>query len=137
MIRLLTLLMMTQSVSAEALIATRTMRAHSVLTASDIAFSSNTKFHGLTDPNDVIGMEARVVLYAGRPIRALDIGPPALVERNQVVPLIFLTSAMMIETEGRALARGAVGDRIRIMNLSSRTTVTGRVTAEGTVQVSK
>ncbi len=34
---------------------------------------------------EVVGLEARVTLYAGRPIRAADLGPPALVDRNQIV----------------------------------------------------
>ncbi|MEM9971263.1 MAG: flagella basal body P-ring formation protein FlgA, partial [Pseudomonadota bacterium] len=43
---------------------------------------------------------------------------------------------LTIRTEGRVLDRGAVGDRVRVMNLTSRSTVSGIVAAGGTVVVS-
>ena len=90
----------------------------------------------LTHPLDVVGMETRVVLYADRPIRPGDIGPPSLVDRNQLVTLIFRQQGLNIATEARALGRGSEGDRIRVMNLSSRTTVSGRIDAAGRVVAS-
>ena len=85
---------------------------------------------------DVIGQEARVVLYAGRPVLPNDIGPPALIDRNQIVTLVYIAGPMTILAEGRSLGRGAVGDRVRVMNLSSRTTITGSVSLSGDVIVS-
>ena len=78
---------------------------------------------GFADVHELIGMETRVVLYAGRPILRGDVGPPAIVQRNQIVPLIYSGGGLRIVTEGRALGRGAAGETIRIMNLTSRTTV--------------
>ena len=70
-----------------------------------------------------VGMETRVTIYKGRPIRMTDLGPPTLIQRNAVVSLVFRRGALSIHTEGRALDRGALGDRIRIMNIDSRRTV--------------
>jgi len=81
-------------------------------------------------------MEARVALYAGRPIRQGDVGPPAVVDRNQIIPLVYMRSGVMISTEGRALDRAGPGDLIRVMNLSSRSTVTARVGSDGAAYVS-
>jgi flagella basal body P-ring formation protein FlgA len=92
---------------------------------------------GLPGLDAVIGQEARIALYPGRAIRPGDVGPPASIERNQVVALVFAKGGLRIETEGRALARGGVGDYVRVMNLASRTTVTGRVTADGRIEVSR
>ena len=78
-------------VVAETIVATRTIRSQAILTESDIELIEQNIAGALTSPEDVIGMEARVVLYAGRPIRINDIGPPALVERNQIVTLYFST----------------------------------------------
>jgi flagella basal body P-ring formation protein FlgA len=89
----------------------------------------------LAYPVLAVGMEARVAIYAGRPVRAQDLGAPALVERNQLVPLIYLSGGLAISTEGRALARGAAGEVIRVMNLSSRNTVNGRVGPDGAIYV--
>ena len=120
---------------SETLIATRTLRAQSILTASDVAVAPETVSGSLTDIADVIGMEARVAIYQGRPIRQADLGPPAIIDRNQIVALNYLAGALVITAEGRALGRGGVGDQIRVMNVASRTTVTGVVTADGSVRV--
>lgn len=120
---------------AEALIATRTIRAQTVLTAEDMALVAAEIPGALTDPALAVGLEARVTLYAGRPIGQGDVGPPALVERNQTVALVYRSGGLSILTEGKALARGAVGEAIRVMNLTSRATVTGTVAPDGSVIV--
>ena len=135
MIRILLLLLMTQPAYSESLIAARTLRASSIVTASDVQRSADKVAGSYQRVDQVIGMETRVVLYAGRPILQGDVGPPAIVLRNQIVPLVFNSSSLRIVTEGRSLGRGAAGDVIRIMNLSSRSTVTGRIQADGSVQV--
>lgn len=120
---------------AETVVATRTIRALSVLGPDDVAIVKNHVPGALGSLTAVLGQEARVTLYAGRPIRAQDVGPAAIVERNQIVPLAYLSAPLAIRTEGRALARAGVGDTIRVMNLASRSTVTGRVREDGTVVV--
>ncbi|KIC18311.1 MULTISPECIES: flagellar basal body P-ring formation chaperone FlgA [unclassified Leisingera] len=120
---------------AEYLVPLRTIRAKAIVNAEDLALKKGEILGALSDPSDVIGMEARVALYAGRPMRPGDIGPPAIVERNDLVTLIFRQGGLTIAAEGRALGRGAAGEALRVMNLSSRTTVTGRITNDGSVEV--
>lgn len=120
---------------ADIVVPTRTIRAGNVIAPADLVVKPGHRDGVARRTEDVIGQEARVALYAGRPIRLDDLGPPALIDRNQPVTLVFLRGGLAISTEGRALARGAEGDLIRVMNLSSRATVTGRVTADGTVAV--
>ena len=122
-------------VSAETLVAARTIRAQAILAPSDIALADAHTPGALTDPADAVGLEARVVLYAGRPIRPGDLGPPATVTRNQTVTLLYRSGGLTIATEGRALGRGGPGDAIRVMNTASRSTVTGTVTETGAVLV--
>jgi len=76
-----------------------------------------------------------VVLYAGRPIRPGDVGPPALIERNQIVTLHYRSGPLTIAAEARALGRAAAGEEVRVMNLASRSTVTGTVTETGGVVI--
>ena len=85
---------------------------------------------------EVVGLEARVALYPGRPVRVADVGPPAVIERNQVIQLTYLRGGLAIRTEGRALGRGGEGDRVKVMNLASRNTVLGLVQSDGSVSVS-
>jgi flagella basal body P-ring formation protein FlgA len=121
---------------SESLIANRNIRPTTILTAADFTVIAD-RIDGAADhPDLAIGMEARVAIYAGRPIRPEDLGPPALVDRNQIVTLHFATGGLTIQAEGRMLDRGGYGDVVRVMNLASRTTITGTVQADGTIRVS-
>lgn len=122
---------------ADTLTAARVIRANSVIELTDIVVADASIPGALTNTNDVIGKEARVTLYPGRPIMPSHIGPAALVTRNQSVTLVYMQGGLSIATEGRALSRGGVDDTVRVMNLESRTTVIGQVRADGTIQVSK
>lgn len=121
---------------ADVLVTARTLRAGTQITAGDLSLVRGTPPHGAARmPSDVIGMEARVTLYAGRPIPLGSLSEPALVERNQLVSLVFHHGGLEIRADGRALGRGGAGETIRIMNLASRSTVSGRVTGPGIVAV--
>lgn len=118
------------------LLSTRTLRANHVIAAEDLTPGTQPARPGfVTHPDEAIGMEARVTLYTGRPIPLSGLGPPALVERNQLVTLIFRQNGLEIRAEGRALGRAALEDAVRVMNLASRTTVTGHVTGPGVITV--
>lgn len=131
----LVLLLSALPASAETLVAARTLRAQTVLAPGDLTVADGVVPGALTAPDEAIGLETRVAIYQGRPIRPDDLGPPAVIDRNQLVVLSYVAGALTITAEGRALGRGGVGDRIRVMNLASRTTVTGLVAADGSVRV--
>ena len=122
-------------VCADSLVATRPIRAMATITAEDVTLVAADIEGALTDVAAAVGQEARVVIYPGRPVRAADLGPPAIVERNQIVALSYRRDGLAIVTEGRARARGSAGDVIRVMNLSSRVTVTGLIQPDGLVDV--
>ena len=83
----------------------------------------------------LVGQEIRRAVYAGRPVAEGAPGPATLVERNAVVVMDYAAGALSIRTEGRALDAGAAGDRIRVMNLASRITVTAVVSGPDRVSV--
>lgn len=122
-------------VAAQTVVATRTIRSQAILTAADVNLIEQSIAGSYISPDEVIGMETRVVLYAGRPIKIDDIGPPAIIERNQIVTLVYSAGVLTIAAEARALGRAGIGDRLRVMNLSSRSTVTGWVQENGNVFV--
>lgn len=122
--------------AADTLLATRTLRAGTVIGPGDVALAAGDLPGALTRPEDAVGQEARVAIYAGRPVMAANVGPPAAVDRNDIVALHFRRGGLAITAEGRALGRGAPGETVRVMNLSSRTTVSGRIAADGSVHVS-
>ena len=128
-------LLLTNAASAQTLVAARTVRSQAILTPLDLSVIAKTIPGSLENPDQAIGLEARVVLYAGRPIRPGDVGPAAIIERNQIVTLLFRRGALTIAAEARALGRAGVGDMLRVMNLASRSTVSGTVRPDGTVMV--
>lgn len=103
---------------------------------SDISAARDSWPGAIATLEDAIGREARVTLYPGRPILIGDLADRAVVDRNQIVLLNYLSGAIAIVTEGRALSRGRPGERIRAMNLASRTTIWGTVQPDGTLEVS-
>jgi len=131
----LTLALLPLPAMADTVVAAHTVRAQTVLTALDVGLVSQTVPGALSDLDFAIGMEARVMLYAGRPVRAADLVPPALIQRNQIVVLRYLSGGLSIAVEARALGRAAVGESLRVMNLASRSTVSGRVSETGEVIV--
>ena len=132
---LVSLLLMPTALLAETVVATRTIRSHAIIGPNDVTIKPVENSGSLSEIRDAVGKEARVILYAGRPIRPGDVGPVALIERNQIVPLVFISGNIKISTEARSLGRGGEGDFIRVMNLSSRTTITGEISADGSVTV--
>ncbi len=137
MIRIVILILLGSPVAAETIVAARTIPAQTLIAPDDLLVRDVTIAGGESDPLLFVGMESRVALYAGRPIRVGDVGLPAVVERNQIIPLIFVRNGLKISTEGRSLARAGPGEMIRIMNLSSRSTVSARIGKDGAAYVSQ
>ena len=121
--------------AADTLGAARTIQATERLTEEHLQLASVNTPGAASRIDQVLGREARRTIFQGRPIFLSDVAAPALIERNQIVLLVFRAGGLSIETEGRAMERGASGDRIRVLNLSSRTTVLGRVDQFGAVNV--
>lgn len=133
--RVFCLVLMAQPVLADSIVATRTIRAKALIGPDDITVVAADVPGALSDPAQALGQEARVAIYAGKPVRASDLGAPALVERNQTVMLIYSAGGLAISTEGRALARAAEGDLVRVINLASKVTISGRVGPDGAIYV--
>ena len=123
------------SAMADSVVATRTIRAQSVIAAQDVAMVPAEITGALTATDAAVGLEAKVTLFAGRPVRAADLAAPALIQRNQVVAVVYQVAGLTIRTDGRALERGGAGAVIKVMNLSSHLTVQGAISADGSVRV--
>ncbi len=120
---------------ADTLVSTRTIRSNTIIGPEDVTLKAGDSVGSLTRIEEAVGQETRVILYAGRPIRPQDIGPVTIIERNQIVPLVFRRGSLRIITDARSLGRGGVGDFLRVMNLTSRSTVSGIIGADGSVTV--
>lgn len=118
------------SVSADPIIASRTLPAGTIITVEDIITSDDNG-----DLTDIVGLQTRMIIYEGKPIHPSRLTPAQLVNRNQIVPITYETPFMVIQTEGRALEAGQAGHIIRVMNISSKATISGRISHDGTVRV--
>lgn len=133
--RWIVLCLLPMPVWAEAFVPTRVIRAGDVIQAEDISAIQAEIPHAVALIDEIMGQEARVTLYPGRPIKREHLGPPTMVDRNQIVSVAYQSGNLAITTEGRALSRGGVGDVIRVLNLASRATLQGQIMADGSVRV--
>ena len=97
----------------------------------DIDFSADT----ISDPEKLVGMTARRMIPAGRPIKDVDIEAQQLIERGSLVVLSLNSGALSLTTEAKALENGAKGDVIRVLNTTSNQTLQATVVAENLVSV--
>ncbi|MGV6803336.1 MAG: flagellar basal body P-ring formation chaperone FlgA [Ruegeria sp.] len=120
---------------ADIAVTNRTVRAKEIINLADIEVIAGEVPGAIQRPVVLVGQEAKTALYPGRPIFQSNVGPPAIVDRNDLVTLVFIKNGLSIMADGRALGRGAVGDRIRVMNLTSRATITGEIRSDGQIEV--
>ncbi|WP_340425145.1 SAF domain-containing protein [Yoonia sp. GPGPB17] len=73
---LLALLLAVSPAAAETVVAARTIRAQSVITVDDVIIEGEATAAAIEAARNIIGMEARVALFAGRPIRPGDVARP-------------------------------------------------------------
>lgn len=130
-------LFMGSAALAETVVPTRTIRAQELISREDLTLKPAKVSAAFSSISEVVGLEARVALYPGRPVRHGDVGPPAIVSRNQIIPIVYEHAGLRIRTEGRVLDRAAVGDWVKIMNMESRTTVMGQMRADGSASVAE
>lgn len=120
--------------AAEELVAARNIRAGAIITAADIENPSDRD--AMRRAIDIIGMETSRTLYRGQPLDEEDLRKPTLVKRNAIVHMEYSNGPMIISAEGRALDKGGMGERIRVMNLLSKRVVTATVTGADSVRTS-
>lgn len=123
--------------SADTVVATRTIRPQQIVTADAVRLDPADVPGAFASLDAVVGLEARTAIYPGRAVMQGALGVPALIERNQAVELVYAHAGLRIRAEGRALGRGAAGERVRVMNVDSRTVLFGTIGQDGTILVNK
>lgn len=137
---LLSLLALTAFASpswSDTVIAKHLIRPGTTITSLDIVLTPENLPNGASMPEEVIGLEASSLIYPGRPLGAHNLRLPAIIERNSIVTVHFARKGLAIKTEGRALERASVGESVKVMNLDSRTTLTGLAMSNGSVLVAQ
>lgn len=118
-----------------------TMRQGAVIGARDIEMISIREDEIRNDmvlsADELIGMTPRRVILPGKKVKVNDLRAPLIVERGDIVTLMFNDGGMTLTAKGKALENGAKGDLVRIANTTSSRTVEGLVTAQREVLVKK
>ncbi len=118
---------------------TRSILRGEVIQARDIELESLPRHQIrpgiLLTESELIGMAARRSLQTGRPLRIDDIEPPKLVRRNTPVIIVYQTEGMTLSIRGRAIADGAMGEMVGVMNVRSSRIIEGVVTGPGRVAI--
>lgn len=83
----------------------------------------------------LVGMEIRRRIAAGKPIKARDLRRPALIQKGQTVVMRYQRGGLVLSTTGKALNDGAMGDLIEIRNMQSDRAVTAEVIGKNAVRI--
>jgi flagellar basal body P-ring formation protein FlgA len=84
---------------------------------------------------DAVGLQLRHAVVAGQPFAVAEMMHPALVQRGSDVQMQLQAPGISLLAQGVALESGATGDRIRVLNPSSRAVVDAEVIGPGRVRV--
>lgn len=87
------------------------------------------------DPATVIGMQLKLQMQAGIPIPLSNLMQPTQINRGDAVRLQLQVGDLWLTGQGQALESGAVGDRIRVRNVSSQAVLEAEVVRPGEVRV--
>ena len=90
---------------------------------------------GLHDPEDVIGLTARVPLTPDRPLTASQLVHPVLVHKDNSVVMIYDMPTLRVTASGLALSDGSRNDLVEVLNPSTKMVITGRVTDRSQIEV--
>jgi flagella basal body P-ring formation protein FlgA len=116
-----------------------TIRTGSLIGEHDIAFidikEKELQHDFVLNKENITGMTPRRIINAGKPIRTIELQPPQLVARGEMVTIIFKDNAMTLTAQGKALQSGAKGDIIRVVNTSSNRSIQTYVSGSKEVSV--
>ncbi len=112
--------------------ARRHLRVGTILQRSDITVSGSEPAQAAA--LDIVGMEVKRTIYADKPIMPEDISTPTAIKRNAIVTIEFKKGPLLITTEARVLDPGAVGETVRVMNISSKVILSAIVVSSSKVK---
>lgn len=89
----------------------------------------------IEEPADGLGMEVKRRVSQGTPLTTSMIKKPNIIKRGQQVSIVARAGSMEVRMSGKALSNGAVGERVRVLNLKSKKKLEGTVTPKGDIKV--
>jgi len=129
----------TISVYKKVLAATHTLQRGDILTESDLKLIkydvSRLSYGYFEDIKIGVGMKVKRHIMVDKVLTPAMLKKPQVIKRGQKVSILAHSGRMQVRMIGKALNNGAIGDRIRVMNMKSRQKVEGVVTSSSEVEV--
>ena len=124
---------------AEAIVAARPIARQQVIGPSDLQLQrtevSKLPLGYLDDPTAAIGFEAQRALNPGQVLSGSNVAPRQLIKRGQQVTILSARPGLQVQMKGEAMEDGALGQRIRVRNRSSKRIIEGYVQPSGNIRV--
>jgi len=129
----------TISVYKDVLVASRQLQKGTILTEADIKLKKMdlAKLHYgfFEELKQGTGKKLKRRLLAGAVLTPAILKNPQLIRRGQKINIMAQSGRMVIRMDGKALANGAVGERIKVMNEKSGKKLEGVITSTGEVKI--
>ncbi len=123
----------------DAIVAANYLGRHHEVQTKDVQWVSRSLLQlppdFLSEMKEVLGKRVTIAVNRGEVLRAGIVEEPPLLKRGDRVKLLVENHQIRITTIGEVREEGRKGERIKLVNLSSRKEVIGRVIDEQTVQV--
>lgn len=129
----------TISIFKNVLVAAHLLEKGDILTATDTKLIrhdlSDLSYGYLLSKSSGIGKKVKRRVLAGSVLTPNMLKKPQLIARGQKVAILAKSGQMEVRMMGKALDNGAMGDRIKVLNLKSRRKLEGVVISSATVKV--
>ncbi len=89
----------------------------------------------IQDKQLLLGMQVKQHTPAGKALTPAMMKKPRVINKGQRVTMVVKAVGMEVRMAGKALVHGAIGDRVRVHNLTSKQTLEGTVTGPGEVRI--
>jgi flagella basal body P-ring formation protein FlgA len=126
-------------VMSDVVTAAKELRRGQILTAQDLTIEQHdiARLHRgyLANLKEAVGKRVKYNIRRGQVITPAKVATPKAVKRNSRVTIVAQNPAIQVRMKGTALESGAVGDRIRVRNNSSKRELEAMVLDRGVVQV--
>ena len=127
------------SLFKEVLVAIEPLPRGKLLESSDLKLSkvdlSKLPYGFITDLKDSVGMKLKRSIATGVALTPKMVEKPNLILRGQRITILAKSGGIAVRTNGKALANGAAGERIGVINIKSKQKMEGIVTRAGEVRV--
>jgi flagellar basal body P-ring formation protein FlgA len=86
--------------------------------------------------DDIVGRTLKKDVAGGTVISYSTIDDPVIIQKGEIVDIIAENKKLFVQTKGKALEKGKMGDSIRVKNMSSDKEIVGKVVSGDKILVS-